>query len=397
MPTPPALPSVSARPSLAGYLARSNPFYLISAGCMLGGCLALTNSLSWWGIPTTRLLILFATLNLYEATLIGLAAYLVLVRGLRRDGLVLAIVEIFFLVDITFINAEISTHHSWIGPTVAALSFAAAIVKVMLILRILGVRRALPQFVVIVTEIAVILALPLAFARNGSGWVSPLSFYFAWWAVGLMPAVYELLVKTLGDEDSGAKLPPALVACMALPWLSMAAHLGILHYVYNVDFSGPMLAPVLIGLALLLNYALPRDLLVRRDVVILRVLLPLAAIFFSLSSPGELTVYLDRSGHLTLTTLRIATILAYLEFMYAFLRPYWIFSTLAGVLAALAVVYGPTADQMGEAFHGFWYWLTPVVMDVIPTTQTGWGVLAVVAAFVFLALGATVSLTKKVE
>src|SRR5215469_15809895 len=90
-----------ARRSLFHSFIDSNPFYLLSACCMLAGCLALTNSLSWLSIPLPKLLILLLTLNVYEGALIGLAAYLVLVRGLRRDGMMLVILEAFFLIDIT--------------------------------------------------------------------------------------------------------------------------------------------------------------------------------------------------------------------------------------------------------------------------------------------------------
>jgi hypothetical protein len=69
-------------------IADRNPFYLISALCMLGGSLALTNSLSWISLPLGRLLLLMATINVYEAALIGLALVLVK-RGLLRDGKIL--------------------------------------------------------------------------------------------------------------------------------------------------------------------------------------------------------------------------------------------------------------------------------------------------------------------
>ena len=66
-------------------IADRNPFFLISAACMLWGCLALTNSESWISLPMRRLLLLLATLNLYESAMIGLAL-LLLGRGLLRDG-----------------------------------------------------------------------------------------------------------------------------------------------------------------------------------------------------------------------------------------------------------------------------------------------------------------------
>jgi hypothetical protein len=388
------MPDKPASASFFRSFAHSNPFYLASACCMLAGCLALTNSLSWWGIPTSRLLILFATLNIYEAALIGLAAYLVLVRGLRRDGMLLVILEAFFLIDITFLNAEISTQHSWIGPALALFSFAAAIIKLVVIFRILGIRRPAPQLSFILIQIALILALPLAFARNTGGAVSPLAFYIAWWIVGLMPAVYEFLVKCLQTDEPRPAPTRAALTYMVLPWLSLAAHLGILHYVYDVPFYGAMAAPALLVLAMVLNHAAPKSLMPRKDIVTLRVLLPLAAIFVSASSPHELTVFHDPTGHLTLTTLRLTMVLAYLEFMYSFLREYWIFSTVAAAVCLLSVAYGPSADQIGNSAHGFWSRFTPIAWDLIPTTQFGWGAISIVLAFVLLGVGAAISLRR---
>ena len=187
-----------------------------------------------------------------------------------------------------------------------------------------------------------------------------------------------------------------MLTYMVLPWLSLAAHLGMLHYVYDVPFYGAMAAPALLVLAMVLNRAVPDAIKSRRDIVVLHVLLPLAAIFISASSPTELTLFRDPTGHLTMTTLRVAMILAYLEFMYSFVREYWIFSTIAGMVCLLIVAYGPTTDQIGNSAHGFWYWFTPIIWDVIPTTQFGWGTLSVILAFIFLGMGAAVSLRRPV-
>jgi hypothetical protein len=390
------MPVKPAPASFFRSVVESNPFYLASACCMLAGCLAVTNSLSWWGIPTSRLLTLFATLNLYEAALIGLAAYLVLVRGLRRDGILLVILEAFFLIDITFLNAEITTQRSWIGPALAIFSFAAAIVKLAVILRILGIRRSAPEFSFVLIQIGLILAFPLVFSRNTGGVVSPRTFYIAWWIVGMMPAVYEFLVKFLRTDEPRLAPTRAMLTYMVLPWLSLAAHLGILHYVYDVPFYGAMAAPALLMLAMVLNHIIPEGVMPRYDIVALRVLLPLAAILVSASSPGELTLFFGRSGHLAMTTLRLTVVLSYLELMYSFFREYWVFSSVAGIICLLIVAYGPSANQIGTSAHGFWDWLTPIAWDVIPTSQTGCGALLVVAAFIFLALGAAVSLRRPI-
>src|SRR4051794_12220898 len=96
-----------ARRGLLHLIAEHNPFYLISASCMLFGCLLLTNSLSWDPIAVRRLLILIVTLNVYEFALVAIGLYLIARRGLKRDGWMLLVLEAFFLVDVTFLNAEI--------------------------------------------------------------------------------------------------------------------------------------------------------------------------------------------------------------------------------------------------------------------------------------------------
>src|SRR3954463_15048583 len=74
-----ALPQVrmSAGPRLWRFIVEHNPFYLLSAACMLASVLALTNSFSWSPIATRRLITLIVTLNVYEGALIALALFLI--------------------------------------------------------------------------------------------------------------------------------------------------------------------------------------------------------------------------------------------------------------------------------------------------------------------------------
>jgi hypothetical protein len=387
----PAQPT--ARSILRSFLD-SNPFYLVSACCMLAGCLALTNSLSWLSISTNRLLVLIATLNIYEASVLALAAYLLLYRGLRHDGMMLVMVEAFFFIDITFLNAEISTQKSWIGPLVALLCFLAAIAKLAVIMRVLGARRRYAEFVFILIQIAGILALPILFGRTPDGRVLPMAFYAGWWIVGLMPAVYRFLARYLTSDVEASPLTPSLIAFTVLPTLSLATHLGILHYVYDVPFYGAMAAPALLALAMLLGFTQNSLPMPRKDVVLLQILLPIAAIIVSANCPGELTIYTGHIGHVFITTLRLTTIMAYLDLTYCFLRPYWLWSLAAGATGILAIDYGPTADQIGHWYVRLWNAFSKAVVDLVPTTPESWGTVLVAFAFIFLAVGAFVSLRR---
>jgi hypothetical protein len=74
------------RGRLLRFVIDHNPFYLLSALCMLGGLLTLTNSLSYTPIPQRHLLLLIATRNCYELLLVALALWLIVRRRLICDG-----------------------------------------------------------------------------------------------------------------------------------------------------------------------------------------------------------------------------------------------------------------------------------------------------------------------
>src|SRR5213080_3119360 len=98
LPEPAPFPQ-SQRRYLARLLIDYNPFYLLSAACMLFGVFALNDSLDWSPIALKKLLTMIVTLNVYEAAVIALAIFL-LKRNIRRDALLLLIVEAFFLADV---------------------------------------------------------------------------------------------------------------------------------------------------------------------------------------------------------------------------------------------------------------------------------------------------------
>ena len=175
---------------LAGWLLarlqRNNPFYFLSAACMLAGCLAVTNSLSWVSIPMPRLLILIATLNLYEAVVIALAFYLIRVRNLVRDGVMLLILEGFFLIDATFLNAELATVHTGVGLLVNVLLFLAAVVKLYFVTSLLSLDLRRGRALAILAQVAALFALPIVLRSLNHGEPTEQQFYAAWWCVGAM-------------------------------------------------------------------------------------------------------------------------------------------------------------------------------------------------------------------
>lgn len=367
-----------------------NPFYLLSAACMLGGCLALTNSLSWLSLPLPRLLTLIATINLYEGLLVALALLLAS-RGLMRDARILLIVEAFFLLDVTFLNAEVVTASLRIGTFVSAGLFVLAVIKLRLVMRALGTDLSPARFVYVVTQVAALLAIPCILRRIDQGAVTPLNFYAVWWVVGLLPILQEIATRIWGVGHS-QRIPGAAALYLILPWISLIAHVGILHYVYGVAFYGAMVAPVLIGLTLLVNRASPESTEARANLLALRGMLPLAAIVVSWNHPSVLAFSLAPVSSAHVSTTMLAAAAAYLTYVYCFLLSSVLFFLSAGAIFALAMLFGPSPSDVRRVTWSVWSWSIGMTNRIVPKTLAGWGIVSVLASFFFLVIGAGISL-----
>ncbi len=393
---PPALPIIPIRQQLLSrilhLIADRNPFYLISAACMLGGCLALTNSLSWLSLPLERLLLLIATINIYEAALIGLAL-LLLKRRLMRDGNILLILEAFFLVDVSFLNAEVATANFHLGILISILLFALAILKLRLIMRALGADLSPARFTNVMLQIAALLTIPCVLRGIDHGSVSSACFYIIWWIVGLLPVIEEITLTARGSAHV-SHLSGAAALFVSLPLISLIAHVGILHYVYGAEYFGAMAAPLLLGLAILLKRATASSIGTRQQLLAVRALLPIAAVIVSLNNPHVLMFSLHPVSSLTITTTMLAMTGAYLTYVYSFLMPLAGFFLAVGGLVATTFLFGPSFDTIERVTWKGWSWTVDITNWLMPKTLAAWGIVSVLASFFFLLLGAAVSLAK---
>jgi hypothetical protein len=400
--TPVAMPvrTIQPRPLLVRVLSDHNPFYLLSAACMLASCLALTNSLSWTSIAPGRLLTLIATLNVYEFALLAIALYLITRRGLARDGRMLLLLQAFFLADFTFLNAEVVTADLRTGVLVNAVLFALAAVKIGVVLAVLKPSFTAFQYAFVLAQLAVVFAAPCAFRwlDGDGGVVNPRHFYAVWWVVGLLPVVYELLARLDRRGRDPVSVAPAAAAAptaayLVVPFVSLLTHVGMLHFVYETDFYGAHAAPVLLGLTFVLNRYSPTSLLPRKDLLVLRLLLPAAAVLVSANSPWRFPLDFDYPS-LVLTPLNLAVAGAFLTYVYCFLLPHAALLLAAGALAAAAYAFGPSRRQVVEVVRDWWGAAAEAVRRVVPKTLADWGVVGLVASFAFLALGFWISLRK---
>lgn len=124
----------SVRAVLLAFLVHHNPFYLLSALCMIAGCYALNSAMALYSGDLRGLLVLIGTINAYELLLIALGLFLIRRRGIIRDGRTLLLLQTVFLFDLTFLNAETATGSLRAGLLVNAILLGIALLKVSAIL-----------------------------------------------------------------------------------------------------------------------------------------------------------------------------------------------------------------------------------------------------------------------
>jgi hypothetical protein len=150
---------------------------------------------------------------------------------------------------------------------------------------------------------------------------------------------------------------------------------------------------MLLALAVVLRVS-SINLMSRKDVLTLQVLLPVAAIIVSANNPSPL-VHGFFHGHYSVTPLETACVAAYLAYIYLFLQAYWMQLILAGGLALLTLTFGPSPAQMQTASLHLWNIAKQYAWKFAPKTTTDWGIASIGASFAFLAVGAGVSLRRQ--
>ena len=382
----------SLRAALLTFLVHHNPFYLLSALCMLAGCYALNSGLAPRTGQLGKLLLLIGTLNVYELMLIGLGLYLIRVRGIIRDGRTLLLLEAVFLVDLAFIETEAGSTSFRIGLALNGCILALALFKGLILLRVLWGCVPSRLFALLTMELATLFLIPSVFthfAHNGG--VTAGHLYAAWWLIGALLAGYALVVRQsqAKTEDPLDSLRWGMLRLYALlPVASLVAHLSMLHWVYRIQFTGGDLSPLLLGMTVALG-SIRRE----KEVRPLRVLMPLAAVALAFNSPPPARWIFQ--AHLV-TPAVLTIVAAYVTCVCCFFLRRAV--PLLGSAAAITlfVFFGPTLQQIWLAITWVWQRASLCIQRLLPQTAIEWGVAAIGAAFGFLALGTAVSLRKDV-
>jgi hypothetical protein len=379
------LPPPTARPGwVKRFIVDYNPFFLLSAMSMLGGSLALTNSLSWSPVRLERILLLTVAINLYELLLVALGLFLIVRRNARRDGSILLILEAFFLVDVAFLNSELFTIAPWVGLAANLVVFTLVLAKLGVIFAVLRTPFSSPLVGVIVLELLALFALPGLLkmeATISGGRLTPLMMYMVWWAVFIVGVVAIGSMRSYAAQGKLIWFAPlvSLLACV-----SLIAHAATSQWVYDLHYWGANLAPMLaLGAFLLLPSAITRP---------AGFLCAAAAIFASLShnSTLNLVVWGRAVSPIDLTALAI-----YLVVGWTLMRGIFLWICGFGVVAGLFAVFGPSLATV-KLWAELVFDRCVAIADALrPKTLTHWGIIGVVMSFVFLVIGAVISLRRE--
>src|SRR5687767_13809741 len=152
-------PAAPAQPALLRFFVRNNPFYLLSAACMLTGIFVLNDSLDWSPLPKHNLLVLIVTLNIYELMLVAIAA-LLLRKGIARDAMWVLLIEALFMADGGFLNMEIFTADVKTGFVVNVIVAILAALKLAVIFRAARLPIASGLFTFVLAQVVVLFAVP---------------------------------------------------------------------------------------------------------------------------------------------------------------------------------------------------------------------------------------------
>ena len=386
---------VPRRSSVAKLFVDYNPFYVMSAMCMLFGIFAINDSLDWSPIPVRNLMVMIVTLNVYEGLLIALAIFLLGV-DVRRDALLLMIIEAFFLADVGFLNMEVFTISYRLGLTVNALLFVAAVIKLAVLFKTAGLRLLEGTFWFVVMELGVLFTVPGIFAivAQPRGQVlPPLAVFGAWWLVGFLPVAFVMSVGSfdvftralLGWNGMERIIVRVLIG---LPLISLLAHLCLSNWVYKVEFHPSNVAPLLLGMTIAAS-RIDRHLMGIAWRMRLALGLPLVAVgLAAIKFPKSMVFEVIGVSLSPLRLVLLAASLVYLDGMWLFRMAHF---AVAAVLCLAAAGLGHDVETINNHSIAASKWWLSSMKKLVPTTVKEWGVASVMASFVLLGMGAGVS------
>ncbi len=382
------------------WIADHNPFFLISGVLMLAGCYMITHSVHDDPDVVWPIVGLVAVFNVYEFMVIGLATYLGRRRVYYRDAGFLLFLEVLLLSDVGHSYNELILKSVPIGLVVSAVALGLAAVKVHLISRGLGLRITKTGAWMLSSVIALLFVVPILFRQLMKVELAHESqFYAAWWVVGAIPLVVTLTqpwFRRCSSRDPGLATLRKWVAglLIVVPIGSLLLHLRTAHYVDDRSIEVYNFSPVILGLVSAWIVRWSRRFTIE-EVVATAFVSGTIAVMLSIAFPNTLVTPLLPDGYGVLSPLRLVLVVTALQFGYLWWwRGAWLCLPAAVGLLTTAGL-GHNVPTIRRTIRQGLDLLRKVIDALFPSTTFGWGVLAVVASFVFLMIGATASLVTR--
>jgi hypothetical protein len=368
-----------------------NPFYLLSALCMFVGFRVILGALNSAPGDWKTLLQLIVTLNVYELVMIALALFLITKRGLRRDGWILLGIEALFLLDLTNLNAELFTAMPRLGAIVNSIVFFLAMVKILIIVRTLGLRLAPGTTIYIAAQLAFLFGLPGIFRlmRSDTATISPMQIYGIWWIAAMLVTAGAFLVRRHPANNSSpmAALPWRLY--VLLPLISLLVHLSSQNRVYWVHFQVANVAPVLLAFAVVVSQSRSRW---SRSALRWSLGLVSVSILLSIVPPMYQHDLTGKLLGLPISPLRSILIGSALMTMWLALRHRSLMAAQGSAGCLVLAGMGTNVMEIDLTAMRTLRWLVDSLRRLIPETAGQWGCVAIVLSFALLGIGAVVSL-----
>jgi hypothetical protein len=367
-----ASPGESARATPLEFLAQHNVLYILSALLMLIGCLLISLPRPFRLID---LVVLLIVINLYEAMVIAVVAWITRRSGASREANVLILVETAFLLDAHFtVNACVTADGLW-GPLLAAIALAFAFAKVYLISRLsggrvfAGVKRVLLPAVIFAHAFQVVLVL----ARTASPMVREVSTFALWLSLGALPLLLMCICSQDCAEGRERETPwwrtPGFARTVgALAILVPLVLLAGQTWAHNAPFSLAMLLPLVFSLLVAAPVLLPKVEAVK--ITIVRVAATIVVLMIAALAGDFDPAWRLGAGGIVLSPLRVGLVFGGAVFLLAFARERkratWDIAFVPFAAAALGhdaqnvvgALYTPTAWQAGAVgLLAFIWWL----------------------------------------
>ncbi len=390
--------------SLYRRIAKNNPFYLISAFCMLAGCYLLTEALDPSPERLDKMLVVLGILNIYEFLLIGLGIYLVYGKGLERDGRLLLFLAVLFLVDGTNLNTQCVAAYPVLGGMLSVVTLLFGVTKVGIIVYFLRLRLTHASKVFVGAQLAVLFITPgvfswmLSYNYASDGKVPVTAMHVAWWIAGILVAVFPsrpLLRDDIGGKTTRQGVGLVLKALMIGPLVSIIVHLVVYCGVFDRQFYLCHLSPVLLGLAvydLRMNGSRERrwgGQLRPAGLIAVSILL---SGFFPATMTHGLPFWEDDPVISPFRVTLLVAAIAYFAGFWYLRRPLY---AEAGAASGIVMCAGHSFSETARTVCNIARKGRSFISKVVPDTTMEWGVLAVGAAFMFLIVGGVVSFRRR--